>query len=52
MSKLEISIPDIPILNKTENKDDNWRKYYTPASREMVAKYFSLDLENFDYSFD
>lgn len=40
---------ELPHLKKTVRND--YRGYYTPASRDIVARWFATDIENFGYSF-
>jgi hypothetical protein len=41
---------ELPRANTSSHRD--YRTYYTPATRELVAKYFQRDLELFGYDFD
>ncbi|MDQ3782271.1 MAG: sulfotransferase family protein [Actinomycetota bacterium] len=44
-------VPPIPVLNRTEAKGADYRSYYTPQSRRLVARAFAPDLERFGYRF-
>ncbi|HEX4342759.1 MAG TPA: sulfotransferase family 2 domain-containing protein [Verrucomicrobiae bacterium] len=41
---------ELPKNNVTSHKD--YRTYYTPATRDLVAKHFQRDIELFGYEFD
>jgi len=46
-----LKIPaELPHANVSEHRD--YRSYYTPETRELVAKEFRRDLEMFHYDFD
>lgn len=40
----------LPHVNATRHRD--YRAYYTPASRQLVAEHFAADIEMFDYHFE
>lgn len=40
----------LPHLNRTEHQD--FRRYYTDATRALVAEHFAEDIERFGYTFD
>lgn len=44
-------LPPIPVLNKTENRDDDYREHYDDRSRAIVRDVFAADLERFGYRF-
>lgn len=46
---LGLDLP-LPHLNKTEHRD--YRSYYSPETRDLVADLWAVDVENFGYSFD
>jgi hypothetical protein len=41
---------ELPRLNTSSHRD--YRSYYTPATRDLVSKYFQRDIELFGYTFD
>src|SRR5436190_2754988 len=41
---------ELPRANTSSHRD--YRTYYTPATRELVAKHFQRDVELFGYTFD
>jgi hypothetical protein len=41
---------ELPHANVSEHRD--YRSYYTPESRELVARHFRRDIEMFGYDFD
>jgi hypothetical protein len=41
---------ELPHVNVSEHRD--YRTYYTPETREFVAKRFQRDIEMFGYDFD
>jgi Sulfotransferase family len=41
---------ELPHANSSPHED--YRTYYTPATRELVARYFQRDIELFGYDFD
>jgi len=41
---------ELPRANTSSHRD--YRTYYTPATRELVAKHFQRDIELFGYTFD
>lgn len=43
---------EVPQLNTTKAKKDDYRRYYTPKTRAIVERVFALDLERFGYEFD
>jgi len=47
--RLEIRA-DLPRVNTSVHRD--YRLYYTPATRDLVAKHFRRDIELFGYEFD
>jgi len=47
--RLEIRA-DLPRVNTSVHRD--YRLYYTPATRELVAKHFRRDIELFGYEFE
>lgn len=46
---LRLSV-QLPHLNRTEHQD--FRRYYTDATRALVARHFAEDIERFGYTFD
>lgn len=48
-AKLKIQV-ELPHANVSEHRD--YRSYYTPETREFVAKQFRRDIELFGYDFD
>lgn len=42
----------IPVINITEGKPSDYRKFYTTKAREIIQKTYSLDLEKFSYDFN
>lgn len=48
--KLGLPDPKIPHLRKTERRK-NYRHYYTDEIVDFVTDYYSVDLENFNYSY-
>lgn len=50
----EYNIPypgEIPVLNKTVGRSDDYRVHYNEEARKVVEKTYDLDLESFGYSF-
>lgn len=43
---------EIPLLNPTEGRRDDYRTYYTDRARSIVESVFAADLERFGYRFD
>jgi hypothetical protein len=39
-------------FGKTPKKKPNWRKYYTPAAREIVSIIYGDYIKRFGYTFD
>lgn len=48
-ARLKVSA-ELPRANTSTHQD--YRTYYTPATRDLVAKHFARDLELFGYEFD
>ena len=49
---IEVPLMLIPKRNiKKERKTQDYRKYYTPLSREIVEEKYKKDLEFFGYEF-
>ncbi len=44
-----VSLPPIPHVNRSRH--DDYRSYYTPQTRELVARRFARSIEQFGYSF-
>jgi hypothetical protein len=40
-----------PKLNVTNEKERDYRSYYTPKARAIVERIYAPDLERFGYSF-
>ncbi len=49
--KLGLPSQVIPVLDKSQIRENDYRQYYTDKSREMVEKYFAKDLKRFNYEF-
>lgn len=47
-SRLNISAT-LPMMNKT--RDDSYRNYYSPVTRDHVARIYAKDIELFNYKF-
>ncbi|EIJ41671.1 Sulfotransferase family [Beggiatoa alba B18LD] len=45
-----LDIPALPHLNQSNRTD--YRHYYTPKTRQLVAEHFAEDIELFGYQFD
>jgi len=43
---------DLEHYNKTENKINNYKTYYTPELQKLVYKIYEKDFKYFNYSFD
>ncbi len=41
----------LPVVNRTSERDRDYRKYYDDRAREVVERVFAPDIENFDYTF-
>ena len=50
--KLAISAPDLPSLNKSKARKNDYRKYYNGETRQIIADVYREDIELFDYNFD
>lgn len=50
LDRLGIAHVHIPVSNTT-SRDADYRSYYTPRAREIVADVFAPDLERFGYEF-
>jgi hypothetical protein len=42
--------PSLPHINRSTHRD--FRDYYTPRTKAMVAEAYSADIERFGYEFD
>ena len=38
-------------INKSENRDLDYRKYYTPKTKQIVARHYETDIEAFGFEF-
>lgn len=43
---------EIPLLNPTEGRREDYRSYYTGRARAIIESVFAADLERFGYRFD
>ena len=43
---------DASLPYKNRSSHHNYREYYTPQTRQLVAKHFRNDINRFGYSFD
>lgn len=51
IDKLNLSVSDLPRHKVKWRKEANYRAYYTPATRDRVAKIFAPMIERFGYDF-
>ncbi len=42
---------EIPVLNTTDSRDDDYRRYYTHRARRIVQRVYGPDLDRFGYRF-
>ena len=42
---------DLKFENKTSDKSSDYRSYYTPETKEIVAQVYKEDIALFDYTF-
>ena len=53
MRRIGVRDPEpIPMLNETEGREADYRRYYSRETRDLVARIFAADLEVFGYRFD
>jgi len=43
--------PDLPILNRGDTESGDYRDYYTPQARDVVAELYQKDVDLFGYRF-
>ena len=48
-TKIGVKPPPLPHVRKTVR--GNYKEYYNPKTREIIAKWFAQDIEEFGYSF-
>ena len=51
MQRLNIKTNDIPFINITENRNKDYRSYYTEKSKSIITDGFHNDLVNFNYKY-
>lgn len=39
----------LPIINKSKRRQEDWKQYYTPDTREKIYSFYSRDFELFGY---
>ncbi len=49
-SKINLDLEDIPVINVSKHK--HYSEYYTPETRDAVAKMYQRDIEYFNYKFE
>lgn len=42
---------DVPLPHENRSEHASYRQYYTPETREIVARHFARDIERFGYTF-
>ena len=47
----ELDLPPIELPHRNARSSGSWRDYYTPTTRDRIAKVYAKDVAEFDYRF-